>query len=53
MSDYLRARGIPEDTARRLVVRGFFHEIIQKIAVPEIRERLEAAIETELAAVGV
>ncbi|WP_306362183.1 Fe-S cluster assembly protein SufD [Nocardia sp. CC227C] len=50
---YLRARGIPEETARRLVVRGFFHEIIQKIAVPEVRERLEAAIEAELAAVGV
>lgn len=50
---YLRARGIPEEVARRLVVRGFFHEIIQKIAVPEVRERLEAAIEAELAAVGV
>ncbi|MEU1993911.1 Fe-S cluster assembly protein SufD [Nocardia gamkensis] len=49
---YLRARGIPEDAARRLVVRGFFHEIIQKIAVPEVRERLEAAIEAELAAIG-
>ncbi|WP_408637707.1 Fe-S cluster assembly protein SufD [Nocardia bovistercoris] len=49
---YLRARGIPEDAARRLVVRGFFHEIIQKIAVPEIRQRLEAAIEAELAAIG-
>ncbi|WP_028476756.1 Fe-S cluster assembly protein SufD [Nocardia sp. CNY236] len=49
---YLRARGIPEDAARRLVVRGFFHEIIQKIAVPEVRERLGAAIEAELAAVG-
>ncbi|MFJ1455160.1 Fe-S cluster assembly protein SufD [Nocardia sp. N2S4-5] len=50
---YLRARGIPEEAARRLVVRGFFHEIIQKIAVPEIRERLEAAVEAELAAIGV
>ncbi|MFG1795113.1 Fe-S cluster assembly protein SufD [Nocardia sp. NPDC049149] len=50
---YLRARGIPEEVARRLVVRGFFQEIIQKIAVPEIRERLESAIEAELAAVGV
>ncbi|MBB5915922.1 Fe-S cluster assembly protein SufD [Nocardia transvalensis] len=49
---YLRARGIPEEAARRLVVRGFFHEIIQKIAVPEVRERLEAAVEAELAAVG-
>ncbi|MCJ0906135.1 Fe-S cluster assembly protein SufD [Rhodococcus sp. ARC_M6] len=49
---YLRARGIPEDQARRLVVRGFFHEIINKIAVPEVRDRLEAAVEAELAAVG-
>ncbi len=46
---YLQARGIPEDQARRLVVRGFFGEIISKIAVPEIRERLTDAIEHELA----
>ncbi|KUI12072.1 Fe-S cluster assembly protein SufD [Mycobacterium sp. GA-1285] len=46
---YLRARGIPEDQARRLVVRGFFNEIIAKIAVPAVRERLTEAIERELA----
>jgi Fe-S cluster assembly protein SufD len=46
---YLRSRGIPEEQARRLVIRGFFAEIISKIAVPEIRERLTAAIEHELA----
>lgn len=46
---YLRARGIPEAQARRLVVRGFFNEIIAKIAVPEVRERLTEAIERELA----
>lgn len=45
---YLQARGIPEDQARRLIVRGFFGEIIQQIAVPEIRERLSDAIEHEL-----
>ncbi|MEE2032920.1 Fe-S cluster assembly protein SufD [Rhodococcus chondri] len=49
---YLRARGIPEDQARRLVVRGFFHELLEKITVPEVRERLHAAVEAELAAVG-
>jgi Fe-S cluster assembly protein SufD len=49
---YLQARGIPEGVARRLVVRGFFHELLMKIQVPEIRERLEAAIEAELEAVG-
>ncbi|SEH81381.1 Iron-regulated ABC transporter permease protein SufD [Mycolicibacterium rutilum] len=46
---YLQARGIPEDQARRLVVRGFFNEIIAKIAVPAVRERLTEAIERELA----
>jgi Fe-S cluster assembly protein SufD len=46
---YLRSRGIPEEQARRLVVRGFFGQIISKIAVPQIRERLTAAIEHELA----
>jgi Fe-S cluster assembly protein SufD len=46
---YLRSRGIPEEQARRLVVRGFFGEIISKIAVPDVRERLTAAIEHELA----
>lgn len=45
---YLQARGIPEAEARRLVVRGFFHELIQRIGVPEVEERLVAAIEDEL-----
>lgn len=45
---YLRSRGIPEDQARRLVIRGFFGEIISRIAVPEVRDRLTAAIEHEL-----
>ncbi|GAB23671.1 iron-sulfur cluster assembly protein SufD [Gordonia polyisoprenivorans NBRC 16320 = JCM 10675] len=49
---YLQARGIPEDQARRLVIRGFFGEIIAKIAVPELRERLEAAVEAELEIAG-
>ncbi|MBO0839891.1 MAG: Fe-S cluster assembly protein SufD [Sciscionella sp.] len=49
---YLQARGIPEGAARRLVVRGFFHELLAKIDIPELRERLAAAIEAELEAVG-
>lgn len=46
---YLQSRGVPEDEARRLVVHGFFHEIIRKIGVSEIEERLEALVEDELA----
>jgi Fe-S cluster assembly protein SufD len=50
---YLQSRGIPEDAARRLVVRGFFGEILSKITLPDLRERLEAAIEAELAVTGI
>ncbi|PJM94527.1 Fe-S cluster assembly protein SufD [Streptomyces sp. CB01373] len=50
---YLMARGIPEQEARRLVVRGFFAELVQQIGVKDIEERLIAKIEEELeAAVG-
>ena len=45
---YLRARGIPEPDARRLVVRGFFAELIHEIGVPSVEERLIASIEAEL-----
>ncbi|MFD6612994.1 Fe-S cluster assembly protein SufD [Micromonospora chalcea] len=49
---YLMARGIPEGEARRLVVRGFFAELINKIPVEELRERLGDAIEARLAKAG-
>lgn len=47
---YLQARGISEEVARRLVVRGFLNEVIQQIKVPELEERLRDAVERELAA---
>jgi Fe-S cluster assembly protein SufD len=46
---YLQARGIPYEEARRLVIRGFFGELISKIGVPELEERITTAIEEELA----
>ncbi|MCA6091696.1 Fe-S cluster assembly protein SufD [Streptomyces sp. SCA3-4] len=47
---YLMARGIPADEARRLVVRGFFAELVQQIGIPDLEERLIAKIEAELEA---
>ncbi|WP_329319397.1 Fe-S cluster assembly protein SufD [Streptomyces sp. NBC_01262] len=47
---YLMARGIPEGEARRLVVRGFFGELIQQIGLPDLEERLMAKIDAELEA---
>jgi Fe-S cluster assembly protein SufD len=49
---YLMTRGIPADEARRLVVRGFFADVIGRLGVPALTDRLTSAIETELEAVG-
>jgi Fe-S cluster assembly protein SufD len=46
---YLQSRGVPEDEAHRLVVHGFFNDLVRKIGVPQIEERLLATIEAELA----
>jgi Fe-S cluster assembly protein SufD len=46
---YLQARGIPYDTARRMIVRGFLGQLIAGIEVDELREKVEAAIDAELA----
>jgi Fe-S cluster assembly protein SufD len=47
---YLMARGIPFEEARRLVIRGFFGELISKIGVPDLRDRISEAVEAELTA---
>ncbi len=46
---YLQARGIPENEARRLVVRGFFADVVSRIGIPDLEERLMEKVETELA----
>lgn len=50
---YLQARGIPADEARRLVVRGFFAEILQQLGLDELEARLVGRIEAELEGHGV
>jgi len=45
---YLMARGIPEAEARRLVIRGFFGTLIDRIGIPQVAERIAAGIELEL-----
>jgi len=46
---YLRSRGISEPEARRLVVHGFFNDLIRQIGVPDLEEKLAATVEAELA----
>jgi Fe-S cluster assembly protein SufD len=49
---YLMSRGIPETEARKLVVRGFFAELLAKIPAEELRERLSSSIEGRLEKAG-
>jgi Fe-S cluster assembly protein SufD len=49
---YLMSRGIPRDEAERLIVFGFFNEVLERIALNEVRESATAAIEAELARGG-
>ncbi|SFC51290.1 Fe-S cluster assembly protein SufD [Nocardioides terrae] len=45
---YLRSRGVSETEARRLVVHGFFNDLIRKIDVPELEAKLTETVEAEL-----
>jgi Fe-S cluster assembly protein SufD len=49
---YLRSRGIPYDQARKLVVRGFFAELLGRLPVPELAEQLTTLIDGRLAEAG-
>ncbi len=49
---YLMSRGITLENARRLVVRGFFSEIINEIGNEDVQERLMQRIDGELERAG-
>ena len=49
---YLMARGIGDSEAKKLVVRGFLNEVVQKIGIAEVEKRLIKTIEQELEKVG-
>lgn len=45
---YLRSRGISESEARRLVIFGFFNDLIRKVGVPALEDQLMSTVESEL-----
>ncbi|TQN42451.1 Fe-S cluster assembly protein SufD [Blastococcus colisei] len=47
---YLCSRGIDAETARRLVVRGFFADVVQHIGIDTLQDRLMGTIEARLGA---
>ena len=46
---YLQSRGIPREDAERLIVTGFFQEVLDRVTIDEVREGAETAIAGELA----
>ncbi|WP_179616639.1 Fe-S cluster assembly protein SufD [Nocardioides marinisabuli] len=46
---YLRSRGVSDEEARRLVLHGFFNDLIRKVGVPFLEEQITATVEEELA----
>lgn len=45
---YLQSRGIPRDEAERLIVTGFFQEVLDRVRIGEVREEAQAAIADEI-----
>jgi len=46
---YLRSRGVSEKESRRLVVHGFFNDLIRKVGIPSVEAQLLSTVEAELA----
>jgi Fe-S cluster assembly protein SufD len=45
---YLMARGLPRPEAERLIVRGFFQDVLDRIELDPVREALGAALEARI-----
>ena len=45
---FLRARGIGEKDARMMLMNAFAHEVVQKITIESLRERIDELIEKRL-----
>jgi Fe-S cluster assembly protein SufD len=45
---YLMARGLPRSEAERLIVRGFFQDVLDRVELQPVREALGAALEARI-----
>ena len=45
---YLRSRGIPEMTAKRMIVQGFFGQVLDRIPFEQARTMIENELESRL-----
>lgn len=45
---YLQSRGLGEDRAKRLIVKGFFEPVMEEIELPALKEKIRAEVEEKL-----
>lgn len=45
---YLESRGLDEDNAERLVVKGFFEPVMREIKVPRVKESIRGEVQRKL-----
>ncbi len=45
---YLMARGLPRQEAERLIVRGFFEDVLARVELEPVRDALAAALEARI-----
>ena len=50
---YLESRGVPTQVAERLIVLGFFDEVIERTPVPALRPLLRQSVSEKLDKAGV
>ena len=48
-SFYLESRGVPTDEAERLIVTGFFDEVLSRLPVPEVAPPLRSTVAAKFA----
>jgi Fe-S cluster assembly protein SufD len=49
---YLMARGLPRPEAERLIVRGFFQDVLDRIELEPVREAVTSALEARIPEIG-
>jgi len=49
---YVQSRGLPRDEAERLIVRGFFERVIEKVADADVRHEMLRALEPRIGSIG-
>ena len=45
---YIQSRGIPYSEAEKLVVSGFYQEVLDRVTIPEVKAGLAASIQAEI-----